>query len=256
MSIVQSARSARSGGEFFSGPSDPTQRRYEALRASLVEGRPAAELAEAFGYATDTVHDMVAEFRAGRRDFFVQPRRGPKVAPGKEAARARIVELRQAGHSIDEIAGALAAEGRSLNRTGISEVVAEEGFARLWRRPEALRGGPRREMLPRAGALDFEAFPSTVETKLAGLALAVPDLVALDLPKLVAAAGYPGTKSIPAVSSILSALALKLVGIRRVSHVEDLAPDAGAAAFAGLSSLPKVASLTSYSYRLSHANQQ
>src|SRR2546421_10334352 len=100
MSIVQSARSARSGGEFFSGPSDPTQRRYEALRASLVEGRPAAELAEAFGYATDSVHDMVAEFRAGRRDFFVQPRRGPKVAPGKEAARARIVELRQAGHSI------------------------------------------------------------------------------------------------------------------------------------------------------------
>jgi hypothetical protein len=103
--------------------------------------------------------------------------------------------------------------------------------------------------------LDFDAFPSKVETKLAGLLLAVPDLVALDLPKLVAA-GYPGTKAIPAVSSILSALALKLVGICRVSHVEDLATDAGASAFAELSSLPKTASLTSYSYRLSHANQQ
>ncbi len=221
-----------------------------------MEGRPAGEVAAAFGYATDTVHDMVREFRAGRRDFFVEVRRGPKVAPGKEAARARIVELRQAGHSIDEIAAALAAEGRALNRTGISEVVAEEGYPRLWRRPEALRGGPRRESLPRAGVLDWEAFPERVETKAAGLLLAVPDLVALDLPKLVAAASYPGTRSIPAVSSILSLLALKLVGMRRVSHVEDLATDWGAGAFAGLSSLPKTASLTSYSYRLSHRQQQ
>src|SRR5947208_14933003 len=111
---------------------------------------------------------MVGEVRAGRLDVFVQPRRGPKVAPGKEAARARIVELRQAGHSIDEIAGALAAEGRSLNRTGISEVVAEEGFARLWRRPEALRGGPRRAILPRAGVIDWEGFPERVESRCAG----------------------------------------------------------------------------------------
>src|SRR5262249_13901080 len=78
------------------------------------------------------------------RDFFVLPRPGPKVAPGKEAARARIVELRRAGHSIDEIGEALVREGTPLNRTGISEVVAEEGFARLWRRPEAVRGGPPR----------------------------------------------------------------------------------------------------------------
>jgi len=253
---VQSARSPRPAGEFFSRPSDPTHRRYEALRAYLAEGRPAAEVAESFGYATDTLHAMVREFRSGRRDFFAKVHHGPKVAPGKEAARARIVELRQAGHSIDEIAGALAAEGRPLNRTGISEVVAEEGFARLWRRPEALRGGPRREVLPRAGVIDWEGFPERVESRCAGLLLAIPDLVALDLPALVATAGYPGTKVIPAVSSILSLLALKLVGIRRVSHVEDLAADAGAGAFAGLSSLPKTASLTSYSYRLSHAAQQ
>ena len=110
--------------------------------------------------------------------------------------------------------------------------------------------------LPRAGVLDWEAFPGTVETELAALLLAVPDLVGLDLPRLVAAGGHPGTSVIPAVSSILSLLALKLVGIRRVSHVEDLAADAGAAAFAGLSSLPKTASLTPYSYRLSHRQQQ
>ena len=213
-------------------------------------------MAAAFGYSSQTLNSMVRDFRAGRRDFFVVPRPGPKVAPGKEAARARIVELRRAGHSIDEIAAALAREGTPLNRNGISEVVAEEGFARLWRRPDAARGGPRRENLPRTGVIDWERFPEGAETKHAGLLLAVADLVAFDLPALVAAAGYPGTTVVPAVSSILSLLALKLVGVRRVSHVEDLATDPGAALFAGLSSLPKTAALTSYSYRLSHERQR
>jgi transposase-like protein len=256
MSMVQSARSARPGGEFFARPSDPTQRRYEALRAYLYEGLPAAEVSRRFGYATDTLHAMVRQFRAGRRDFFVAVKPGPKTAPAKQAARSRILELRRAGHSIDEIATALDREGTPLNRTGIAEVVAEEGFGRLWRRPEALRGAPRRELLPRAGRIDFQALPERCQAKHAGLLLAVPDLVALDLPALVAAAGYPGTSVIPATGYLLSLLALKLASIRRVSHVEDLALDPGAALLAGLSSLPKTAALASYSYRLSHQRQQ
>lgn len=254
--MVQSARAARQGGEFFADPADPTHRRYETLRAYLYEGMSAAEAARRFGYAPDTVHAMVREFRSGRRDFFVVPRPGPKVAPAKEAARARIVELRRAGHSIDEIGTALAVEGTPLNRTGISEVVAEEGFGRLWRRPEALRGPPRREALPRTGVIDWDAFPERAETRHAGLLLAVCDLVALDLPALVAAAGYPGTAVVPAISSVLSLLALKLVSMRRVSHVEDLACDPGAALLAGLSTLPKTTALTTYSYRLSHERQR
>jgi transposase-like protein len=254
--MVQSARSARPGGEFFARPTDPAQRRYEALRAYLHEGHPAAEVARRFGYATDTLHAMVRQFRGGRRDFFVALKPGPKTAPAKQAARSGIVALRQAGHSIDEIATALAREGTPLNRTSIAEVVAEEGFGRLWRRPEALRGAPRRETLPRAGIIDFKALPERCQAKHAGLLLAVPDLVALDLPALVAAAGYPGTSVIPAVGYLLSLLALKLTGVRRVSHVDDLAADPGAGLFAGLTALPKATALTTYSYRLDHARQQ
>ena len=255
--IVKSARSPqpRSGGEFFAQPVDPTQRRYEALRAYLFEGRTAAEVAQAFGYTVETLNSIVRDFRAGRREFFVSSRPGPKRAPAKERAHARIVGLRAAGHSIDEIALVLGREGIALNRTGIAEVIAEEGFGRLWRRPQALRGAPRREVLPRTGVIDFDKWPERVETKHAGLLLCLPDLVALDLPAIVKAAGYPGTTVIPAVSSILSLLALKLANIRRTSHVEDLATDHGAALFAGLSSLPKTTALTSYSYKLSHERQ-
>ena len=221
----------------------------------MFEGRPAAEVANAFGYTIETLNSLVRDFRAGRREFFLSSRPGPKRAPAKDRAHGRIVELRSAGHSIDEIALVLTREGIALNRTGIAEVIADEGFGRLWRRPEALRGAPRREQLPRTGVIDFEQWPERVQSKHAGLLLCMGDLVALDLPAIVKAAGYPGTTVIPALSSILSLLALKLANIRRTSHVEDLATDPGAALFAGLSSLPKTTALTSYSYKLSHERQ-
>ncbi len=221
-----------------------------------MEGVSAAEVARRWHYSTAGFESVVRDFRAGDREFFVERRPGPKTAPAKEAARARIIELRRQGHSIDEIAVALRDEGTALNRTGISEVVAAEGFERLWRRPEPARGAPRRDTLPRAKVLDFEQLPARSDTKLAGLLLAIPDLVALDLPALVAAAGYPGTTVIPAISSVLSLLALKLVGTRRVSHVDDLAADPAAGLFAGLVALPKATALTTYSYRLSHERQR
>jgi hypothetical protein len=80
--------------------------------------------------------------------------------------------------------------------------------------------------------------------------------VNLDLPALVTQAGYPGTRIIPAISWLLSLLALKLTRTRRVSHVDDLLADPAAALLAGLAVLPKKSALTSYSYRLSHDHQQ
>jgi hypothetical protein len=258
--IDQSARypqaPARAGGEFFLTPPTPTQRRYEALRAYLAEGVPAAEAAARFGYTTASLLSAVRDFRAGGREFFLSGRSGPKTAPAKDAARQRILELRAAGHSIDEIAAALATEGIPLNRTGIAEVIAAEGLPRIWRRPEAARGPVRREVQPRAEIRDVTDLPAQAETRLAGLLLAIPDLLALDLPGMVAAAGYPSSPRIPALSYLLSLLALKLTATRRVSHVYDLAAYPGAAAFAGLVALPKATALTTYSYRLDHGKQR
>ena len=199
------------------------------------------------------------DFRAGARDFFTDSRPGPRTAPGKDAAKARIIELRAAGHSIDEIAEVLAREGTPLNRTGINEVITEAGLPRIWRRPDAMRGGPRRDNVPRARALEpleVADVPADAPTRMAGLLLTLPDLLALDLPALVRAAGYPSTRDIPAISYLLSLLALKLTGTRRVSHVHDVAADPGAALFTGLTALPKTTALTTYSYRLAHAKQK
>ena len=74
----------RAGAEYFLEPSLPAQRRYEALRAYFVEGAPAAEVAGRFGYSTATVHQLAAELRAGRTEFFRSSKPGPK-GPRKSA---------------------------------------------------------------------------------------------------------------------------------------------------------------------------
>jgi transposase-like protein len=252
----------RRGWEAFARPAQVNQRRYEAVRAYVYEGAPLAEAAARFGYSPAALASLVRDFRAGKLALFAEPGRpGRKSAPRKDAARGRVVELRRQGLSVHEISARLAAEGRPLNRTGVGQILAEEGFGRLLRHPEpeasispATPGRDTR--LPPAKVIDFTAFPAAATTRLAGLLLAIPDLAALDLPALARAAGYPGTRVIPAVSWLLSLLALKLTATRRVSHVDDLLDDPASALFAGLAILPKKSALTDYSYRLSHDHQR
>lgn len=253
---VPADRAARPGGEFFARPTGPQHRRYEALRGYLYEGLSIEAAAARSTYSATTLRSAVRDFRAGKTGFFLNPRPGPTRAPAKNAAREKIIELRRAGHSAKEITEALAGTATPLNRTGVAEVLAEAGFPRLPVRPPAQRGAPHRDHPPRAQRLEFtDDLPARAETKAAGLLLAVPELVALDLPKVIADAGYPGTTAIGALNYVLSLLALKLTGTRRVSHVDDLAADPGAALFAGLTALPKTTALTTYSYRLEHSRQ-
>jgi transposase-like protein len=250
------------GAEYFTAPRHPNQRRYEALRAYFTEDLTVAEAAARAGYTRASMASLLRDFRAGQLELFAPSGRpGPKTAPAKDRARARVVELRRAGLSVYEISARLRAEGTPLNRTGVGQILAEEGFARLLRgaAPGASTSpatAGRDTRLPRAAVIDFAAVPGRADTRLAGLLLAIPDLVSLDLPALIRAAGYPGTSVIPATSWLLSLLALKLTGTRRVSHVDDLIGDPASALFAGLAVLPKKSALTDYSYRLAHDHQQ
>jgi len=253
------------GVEFFTAPAGVNQRRYEALRAFFVDGLTHAEAGARFGYTRWAMVNLVRQHRAGRLRLFAEPRKPgppPGVAPGKERVRGRVVALRREGLSTYEISARLAAEGTPLNRTSVGEILSEEGFGRLLRTPAAEASAsvatPGRDTrLPRAARLDFDSWPARCESRMAGLLLVVPDLVALDLPDLVARAGYPGTRAIGALNWLLSLLALKLTGTRRVSHVDDLLlVDPAAALLSGLAVLPKKTALTEYSYATSRDNQR
>ena len=258
------ARSAQHEAEWFTSPRQVNQRRYEALRAYFVDGLSYAQAGARFGYTRWAMINLVREHRAGKLELFAAPRKPgpvPGTALAKDRARGRVIELRRQGMSTYEISRRLNAEDTPLNRTSVAEILVEEGFGRLLRHPEPEASispaTPGRDTnLPPAKVIDFSTWPARLDSTRAGLLLAVPDLVSLDLPALAAAAGYPGTRVIPAISWLLSLLALKLTRTRRVSHVDDLLADPAAALFAGLAVLPKKSALTSYSYRLSHTHQQ
>lgn len=255
----------RDGREFFTASAQVNQRRYEALRGFFVEGLTHAQAGERFGSTRWAMVNLVREYRAGKLELFAPPRKPgppPGVAPAKDRARGRVIELRRDGLSTYEISTRLGAEGTPLNRTSVGEILAEEGFGRLLRHPAeaastAVATPGRDTRLPKTAALDFATWPARCDTSKAGLLLLVPDLLALDLPALVAQAGYPGTRVVPATSWLLSLLALKLTRTRRVSHVDDLLlSDPAAALLAGLTTLPKKTALTDYSYRTSHDHQR
>ena len=258
-----SARTTQEQVEWFTHPSDTNHRRYEALRAVFVDHQDYHQVADRFGYTYWAIANLVRDHKANPLSLFASPAKPGPVkgsAPAKHRARARIIELRREGLSIYEISARLAQEGTPLNRTGVSEILREEGFGRLLRHPQPIASiNPatpgRSTQLRKAGPLNINDLPQQATTRHAGLLLLLPDLIDMGLVDAVTNAGYPGTRGIEPLNWILSLLALKLTGLRRVSHVDDLLGDPAVALFAGLSALPKKTALTNYSYRTSRAHQ-
>ena len=241
---------------FFTAPSGAAQRRYEALRAYYVDGATAVEAAERFGYASSTMVAMVRDFQPDPAEFFLERRPGPRVAPAKAAAHDEVLALRARGLSVTDIADTLAESPTPLNRTGVWEILRDEGYQRLAQRPPHQRLASRRDDPARVRGIVWPETPIRVASDYAGVMLLLPGLVDLDLATAVATARFPATREVPAVSSVLSLLALKMIGRRRVSHVDDVACDPGLGAFAGLETLPKATVLGTYSYRLARRHDE
>jgi transposase len=240
---------------FFLEPASPRQRQYEALRAYFVEGRPAPEVARAFGYSVGALHVLAHHFRRDPAPaFFLTPRRGPQVQPKKAAARDLLIRLRKQNHSVYEISHQLKEQGAPLSPTAVREVLKAEGFAPLPRRADDERPQyPRATIEALADVRQFTLLPRRFTTACGGLFLFVPDLVRLDVGSLAQRAGLPGSRLIPAAHALRASLALKLWSLERKSHVMALVADEGLGLFAGLNAFPKKSFLSEYSSRIDHA---
>jgi len=178
----------------FIEPRNATHRQYEALRAFFVDGRPQAEVAKAFGYSVGAFRVMCCVFRKNpHREFFIQPRRGPKkMADKQDNMRERMVALRKQNLSIYDIAEHLKADGRSLTAPAIAGILKEEGFSRLPRRRDEEmphRNGPDKAPVANAGELDLT--PRHFSTKFGGLFLFLPMLARLPFGRIISGAGFP-----------------------------------------------------------------
>lgn len=239
---------------FFTHPKSDWQRRYEALRASLVDRLPAPVVADRFGYSAGYVRLLRHLFRSGKFDF-AEPPTEDKVARRRVSReiRKKICDWRVLRLTAGEIAQLLVEEGVEIGVSTVERVLAEEGFERLPRRTRLKVGltvkgttVPKRAQVVSLAELDG----LECESASAGLFVFAPLLARLDLAGVVRQAGLPGTKTIPALNYILSFLALKLLGNERYAHVGDHAFDPGLGVFTGLNVMPKCTAMSTYGYGL------
>jgi hypothetical protein len=239
----------------FLEPSNSTHRQYEALRAFFVDRVPSAEAAARFGYTPGSFRVLVHQFRnQPGRDFFVPTARQGRT-PGKRIRlREQVVALRKQNLSVHDISRALARDGEALSPAAVAAILEEEGFAKLPRRGDDERPDqPRPVVAEAADVRRLDLTPRHFRTKFGGLFLFLPWLVSTDLDAILARAGLPGSKMIPAACAVRSLLALKLFGNARHSHVMSSVLDEGLALFAGLNVVPKRSSLTESSSRVGPA---
>jgi hypothetical protein len=217
----------RPGGEYFTQPAEPTQRRYEAMRAYFLEELSAAEVGERFGYSPAVVHQMASELRSGKAEFFQSSKPGPKGPRKSGRVRDRVLELRAQDRSVTEIARAISADGTPVSAQTVWAILDAEGLERLERRPPGQRGAPPPPRLEpvRARAIPFWPAGISLPCDHAGLFLLVPGIVELGLPELTSSCGYPYTKALSAWQSLGSLLLAKCARTPRVSHAHALADD-------------------------------
>ena len=248
----------RDGAEYFTEPASAAQRRYEALRAYFTDEMPAAEAADRFGYSTASIHQMATLLRKGRLNLFTGTRPGPK-GPRKATGtlRARVLELRGAGHSVTEIAAACTAEGMPVSAQTCWQVLDAEGLPRLPRRDEGRRGPPARLDPVKAAALPgWPGGALELPCDHAGLLLLLPAICDVGLPDLISGAGYPSTRQLSSWQSTGTLLLAKCARKPRVSHAGTLADDEGLAFTLGLTALPKTTHLGTYSWRVRRDSNQ
>src|SRR5260370_2082151 len=205
---------------FFLEPRLPKHRQYEALRAYLVEGRLAKDVARAFGYSLNSFHVLCHHFRREIHPaFFLSPRHGPQSQPKKSAARDLIVKCDKQHPSVYETSQILKDRQCPLSPTGVREVLKAEGFAPLPRRLDEERPRqPRPTVEPVANVKLFSLAPRTFTTRCGGLFLFAAALVRLQTQKLTQAAGLPGPKMIPAAHPFPLSLAPQLSSLHRNTH--------------------------------------
>src|SRR5487761_708658 len=239
----------RAGAAFFVEPSEPAQRRYEAMRAYFVDGLTAGEGATRFGYSPASVHQMASELRAGSARYFRSSKPGPRSARKADRVRDRVLQLRALDRSVQEIAAELTAAGTPVSAQTVWTILDAEGIERLPRRAGAERGAPPRLAAIKAQALGDWPAATAVRCDHAGLFLLAPAIAELALADLAGSCGYPSTTVLSAWHSLGTLLLHKCARTPRTSHVHALADDPGLALLMGLTALPKATHLTSYSYR-------
>ncbi len=239
--------------EYFRRPEKPKHRQYEALRAYYLEDLPQLEAAERAGYSLYTFQSLASRFQRGEVDFFPEPTPGPGRRRVPELVQERIVSLRESDLSIYDIKEALEEEGFETSLQTINRVLTDSGFSKLPRRTNKEMGltGKGTLVPPASAAMDFEDLSEhSFECQVGGIFYFIPYIIETGLHDLLLDTEFPESGRLSKMNSVLSMLALKLMGHERLSRVTNYGLDTGLGFFAGLNVPPKTTATSTYSYRV------
>lgn len=241
---------------YFENPQTIAQKQYEALRRYFVDGYPAKQVASEFGYTYRGFTTIVSEFRKKLRSsdsqdpFFYDIPRGRKPTEQVRSVRRTIINLRKKNYSIDDIKVFLDSAGESISEKAIYNILREEGFSRLPRRSLALKQTLEKPKMPAAKSRMIDMAEESFKSAEAGVLSLLPYIELYGIRQAIEQADYPQTKTIAALNSILSFIALKATKVARYSADDLWCMDRGCGLFAGLNVLPKASWYTSYSDRV------
>lgn len=240
--------------DFFANPETPSHRHYEALRAFYTGDLSASEAADRFGFSPRYFKKLRFQFvkmlRESANPFFIERKPGPKRRQTTDETKERIVTLRKQNYSILDIKAVLDAEEKTVSLDTINKILKSEGFAPLYKRTRNERQTislPQKLKTPRSTPLELKDEEFTSEIG-AGPLIFLPLLEEFGIIEAIKVCEFPKTSEISDVQSVLSFLALKILGGMRWSYDSKWSMDRSLGFFAGLNVLPKSTSLSSYSY--------
>jgi transposase len=195
--------------DLFRSPALVAQRHYEICKAYYLDAASAEQLAERFRLHPDSIRAIVRDFAhdPDLEQFFVVHRPGRQTAPKRDALLEDILRLRQQGLTLAQIEQRLREQGHSISESYLSRLLARQGLADLQasrcQQSEGVRAANDGSEIPAAADARLCSFEPgrRVPSKVAGLFLFVPLLLAVDLPAAVERARWPGSCAVPATSA-------------------------------------------------------
>ena len=224
--------------QFFAQPISATQRQYEAVRAIIVDKLSAEQEAIKFHYSTNTLHSLVRDVRAGKLQWFpLSKKKGPQQRHTPEHIQVLVVDYRKQGRSCTEVAEKLTEEGYKISARTVEYIVADFQLPRLPRRTQVERGMTcRQELIAlKASPLNFDTLvPFQMDCPVAGVFFFLPYIIESGILECVKRCYLPESSAISTTEACLSMLLLKLIGSKRLSHIQAYDHEPCLGLFAGL----------------------
>jgi len=243
--------------DFFLTSKNIAHKQYEALRAYFVEKVSARTVAQRYGYTYRAFTTLITKFNkdleSGTADslFFAERIHGRKKSKEIISSHEIIIQMRQTNHSVDEIKTLLDSKGYKISEKTIFNIIRQAGFPRLERRTKKEKQVLQVPILTadKSVQLDFRE-SENFKSNSGGILSLLPYIESYGIREIIEQTGFPGTKGISSLSSILSFVALKASNVRRYTADNIWCMDRGSGLFAGINVLPKAAWFTSYSHRV------